>query len=345
MNVSLFPQLILGALLWVAVPQQTFMLHGQEVNPDDSQSEPKIYLNLAMTTMGGKQFWTDMVHLHGYRIQRNSQTGHCRLLDPSDARLAWGNMAGCELELKRFAAERNLQPVDGRVVIVLHGLSRTRTAMQPISDYIGNEGLQVINMSYASGRGGVEEHAAALDSVIRHLPEVDEIDFVGHSMGNIIVRYYLGKYDHDRGFRRMVMLGPPNHGSALAVWLKRNLIFVAATGNSGQQMSAKFEELSAELATPDFEFAIIAGATGVDGGISNPVIPGDNDLVVGVEETRLAGATDFMSGNYWHSTMMNDATVQKSTVNFLKYGYLQSAEQLNPIPSKIESSSDNNREK
>ena len=345
MNSLSIRYLIFVALLWVANAQQASLIHGQNVIPDDSQAEPKIYLNLAMSTMGGKQFWTDMVHLQGYRIQRNSQSGHCRVLDPSDTRLAWGNMAGCQQELQRFATERNLQPMDGRVVVVLHGLSRTRSAMQSISDHIAGEGLQVINMSYASGRGGVEEHAAALHNVIRNLPDVDEIDFVGHSMGSIIVRFYIGKYGNDPRFRRMVMLGPPNHGSALAGWLKRNLVFLAVTGHAGQQMNAKFEEISAMLATPEFEFAIIAGAMDAEGGISNPLIPGENDLVVGVNETRLAGARDFMSGNFWHSTMMNDPTVQQSTVNFLLNGYLQSADQLDPIPATIEKNIDENRDK
>ena len=298
--------------------------------------EPMTHWNLPTWTMGGKQFWTDYRHFHGYRIQKNAVTGHHRLLSPSNTRLAWGNLQGCQQRLGEIAEDKDLQPVRGHVVIVLHGLTRARSSMQSLSKYLAEHtDAHVINVSYASGRDGIEGHTAALASVIEHLPEAQSIDFVGHSMGNIIVRYYLGTRGHDPRFRRMVMLAPPNHGSQLATWLKKNLLFKTVTGSAGQQMGATWEEIHDSLATPEFEFAIIAGAPGQRGGLSNPLIKGDNDLIVSVNETRLAGASDFWQGELWHGTMMYNRDVQQAVTRFLNDGYLIDADKKQPVTSDL----------
>ena len=52
-----------------------------------------------------------------------------------------------------------------------------------------------------------------------YLDGIAEINFVGHSMGNIVIRHYLGDEagkKPDGRLRRFVMLGPPNHEAYLA---------------------------------------------------------------------------------------------------------------------------------
>jgi pimeloyl-ACP methyl ester carboxylesterase len=293
------------------------------------------WFNVPTKTLGGKQLWTDYVHLHGYRIQRNVMTGHHRLLDPADVRLAWGNIAGCQQELARVADEQRLPPMTGRVAIVLHGLTRTRASMKPLASHLSeNSDVTVINLSYASTRSSIDQHAAALASIIEHLPQVREIDFVGHSMGNIVVRYYLGQLrsQRDPRFRRMVMLAPPNQGSRLARLLQDNLLFRTFWGISGQDLSRRWPEIERHLATPDFEFGIIAGNRPDEATLDNPLIRNNNDLVVTVDETRLPGARDFIQRDLLHSTMMKEPAVHEATLSFLEHGYFVSADQRQPIP-------------
>ncbi len=293
------------------------------------------YFNVPTWTMGGKQFWTDLVHLQGYRIQQNVMTGHHRLLDPRDVRLAWGSMAGCRDQLTQIAARKDLKPVTGKVLIVMHGLTRTRGAMKSIARYIGdNSDWQIINVSYASTRGSIDQHAAALASIIDHLPHAQEIDFLGHSMGNIVVRYYLGQYktQGDSRFHRMVMLAPPNHGSRLARLLQDNVLFKTFWGISGQDLSSRWQDVEAKLATPDFEFGIIAGSRPESSALDNPLFSDENDLVVTVEETQLAGATDFMQRDLLHSSMMNDEAVQQAALSFLQHGWFRTQADRQPLP-------------
>ncbi len=305
--------------------------HSESGQTESNQSK----FNIPTPTMGGKQLWTDWIYQHGYRIQQNVLTGHYRLLSPQDFRLAWGTKAACKKRLDSTLQDKSLGPMTGRVVIVLHGLTRTRGAMTLLENHIQqNSDIQVANIGYASTRTSIDEHARALASVIEHMPGVDEISFLGHSMGNIVVRYYLGTInpESDPRFHRMVMLGPPNHGSRLASVLKDNLIFKTFWGTAGQQLSERgWDDTSKQLATPSFEFGVIAGASPESSYIENPWIEGDNDLVVTVDEARLIGGTDFYQQDLWHSTMMRDESVLMAALTFLEHGYFVSEADRKPI--------------
>ncbi len=312
----------------------------RDMATEDSAEEPtrkelqETFFNLPIKTFGGKQLWSDLIHLHGYRLQKNVVTNHHRLLDPKDVRLAWGGRAGCQEKLDKITLEKELKPMTGRVLIVLHGLTRTRGAMKPIGKFIQDgSDITVINVSYASTRTSIDEHAEGLASVIEHLPEVTEINFLGHSMGSIVVRYYIGKYkpEGDERFGRMVMLAPPNNGSRLAQRLQDNFLFKTFWGVSGQDLSRNWDEIEKTLATPEFEFGVIAGGQPEQSALDNPLLSGKNDLVVSVEETRLIGAHDFMQQRLLHSTMMKQKEVWQAALSFLENGYFSSAAERSPI--------------
>lgn len=46
--------------------------------------------NVETKTMGGETFWNNIASHGGWRVQKNSVFGNCRILDPSDTRKAWG---------------------------------------------------------------------------------------------------------------------------------------------------------------------------------------------------------------------------------------------------------------
>ena len=133
----------------------------------------------------------------------------------------------------------------------------------------------------------------------------------------------------DRRIKRIVMLGPPNNGSHLAELLKESRLFRLFCGISGEQLSSGWDKLSNRLSTPACAFAIIAG--GQTKAARNPLLLGDDDFVVSVTETRLAGATDFTTLPVLHTFLMDDPTVQKYTLRFLQHGFLISRERQNPI--------------
>ncbi|HTN75555.1 MAG TPA: hypothetical protein VL096_09920, partial [Pirellulaceae bacterium] len=99
-----------------------------------------------------------------------------------------------------------------------------------------------------------------------------------------------------------------------------------------KQLADSWDKLQPHLATPSCEFGIIAGARGSRIGL-NPLVTGDDDMVVSVAETKLPGAADFLTAPVLHGDMMNDIKVRKSTLSFLQHGYFVSADQKQPLPA------------
>jgi len=302
-------------------------------------------LNLRAPTTGGKQFWADELHFHKWRIQRNVLTGHCRLLDGDDVRYAWGTFDQCRAELATIRRERELPPMKGTAVVLLHGLFRSRETMAPLSGYLEEQGgYTVINVSYPTTRRDIPSHAHMLGRVIENLDGITDIHFVAHSMGNIVVRYYLagasfhepeGRRDAkprlpDPRVRRLVMLAPPNNGSLAADFFSDNGLFRAVAGGSAQQLGKKWEELAAKLRAPPCPFGIIAGGYG-DGKGLNPLLPGDDDGVVTVDTTQLPGARDFSLIPSRHSKIPSDDKAMEQTLRFLRHGHFISKDARKPI--------------
>jgi hypothetical protein len=301
-------------------------------------SPAELFMSMTNQTAGGTQFWADRWFFHGWRIQRHALTGHCRLLDDGNRRHSWGTFQSCRDALDEIRRRDKLPAMQGRAVVVLHGLFRTRSAMARLREALVKSGdYSVFCMGYPTTRGSVADHAESLDSVVRSLDGITEINFVAHSLGNLVVRHWL----HDlvdlkrtllakQSFGRMVMLAPPNHQPQLATKLIRGAIAEFVSGPAAQQLAEGWDELHPHLATPPFEFGILAGGKGDNRGI-NPLLPGDDDAVVTVESTRLAGARDFRLVPVLHSFFMNDSRVQEMTLRFLDHGHFESEATRKPI--------------
>jgi len=299
-------------------------------------------LNWKLTTMGGTQFWTDLRHRSGWRIQRHYATGHCRLLDPNDVRRAWGTLEQCEASLAALIETEPVPPNSKTVVILVHGLARTRGCWVPMTRCVQEHTRwQVIDFTYASSRKPVSDHAQALRQVIETLgPEVKQIHFAGHSLGNIVVRHYLADTTSTDNLRqgdprigRIVMIGPPNHGSKMARVLQPTGVFSFVTGRSGVELGKDWEQLEGKLAVPKCEFGIIAGGSKENGQGYNPLLSGSGDMTVSLEEAKLAGASDLMVHPLFHATMMKQSEVCAATVRFLQTGCFSESGTRNPIPA------------
>ena len=292
------------------------------------------------STRGGTQFWADELFLRDWHIQRNALTGHCRLLDGQNKRHAWGTFAHCRTKLEEIKKEQKLKPYTGKAVICLHGLGRGPAAMKKMKTFLEQDGKYVVyNVAYPTTQAGVGQHAKNLDAIIRNLEGVEEINFVAHSLGNLVIRHYLADQtdeEHglkpDKRIKRIVMLGPPNQGTELATKYGKNWAWKALAGAAGQQLGRDWDKLEKKLATPHCQFGIIAGGKGKDG--FNPLLTGDDDGVVRVEETKLAGARDFAVAPVVHMFLKDDATVQEYTLRFLQKGYFISEEKRRPIGKK-----------
>ncbi|MCH7885585.1 MAG: alpha/beta fold hydrolase, partial [Planctomycetes bacterium] len=104
------------------------------------------------------------------------------------------------------------------IVVLLHGLGRSPASMKKLQECLEQAGYGVTNWGYSSTRHRIEEHGQRLHEFLAELdaePVVQRIHIVGHSLGGIVARYALTiKTPAKMG--RVVMLAPPNQGSASA---------------------------------------------------------------------------------------------------------------------------------
>jgi pimeloyl-ACP methyl ester carboxylesterase len=309
------------------------------VPADESETMP---LNVESPTLGGWQWWGDVVVFHEWRIQRHTNTNHYRLLDKLNVRHAWGTFEQCRAKLEQIKRDQHLPPMQPRVVLLLHGLLRTRGSMHKMATSLEGAGLgEAMCISYPSTRASIGAHAQSLGTILSNLgSEVREIDLVAHSLGNLVIRHYYG--DHRGGvngppdprIRRIVMLGPPNHPPERAQLWSQNPVLskVMQVAVPAGELS-KFAELEPKLATPTCEFGILAGGKGDDQGW-HPWLPGDDDTTVTVAETRLVGATDFAVLPVIHTLLTSDDRAIGCTKRFLQDGYFFSLAQRQPIVSE-----------
>ncbi len=207
----------------------------------------------------------------------------------------------------------------GSCVVLIHGLFRGPESMEEIAAALKKRGYSVINFAYSSRSESLDRVAHRLYSLIENNAgkNIKSLSFVTHSLGSLVGRYYLSHYGVDR-LKRMVMIAPPNRGSVWGRILGKNLPFMKSIiGKSGNIISNGMGENDM---IPPCEFGIIAGGLG-DGEGYNPLIPGDDDMTVGVNETKLRGMKDFIRVKGQHSLLLTDKNVIDNTVHFLERGY------------------------
>jgi hypothetical protein len=321
-------------VLWFCVLAPTVWAQHPPAEAPDVRHAETLF---PVPTLGGKQFWADELLFADWRIQRNVLTDQCRLLDGNNWRRASGTFEECSTMLAKIKREQKLLAPRGRAVLVLHGLGRDRAMMEPLCRYLrANSRFNVYSFGYASTQAGVAHHARCLAHVIERLEGGTELNFVAHSLGNIVVRHYFADCQAVRADRlapplgRMVMLGPPNHGSEIATALARSDWFVTATGRAGLELGAKWADLEPRLATPPCPFGIIAGGRGNAQGF-NPLLPTDDDGLVTVASTQLSDATDFIRLPVLHTLLPSDGKVLEYTLRFLENGCFVSPAQRHAI--------------
>jgi len=301
----------------------------------------KLDERIPIKTTGGILFWGDVLYSSGWYIQKNVTTESYRLLDTNAVQRAFGTFDECKNRLDEIQIEEGILPMTGTIVIILHGFGSNALMTRNLGDWLRERETHdhVFCMSYPSTTQSIYEHAKTLDRLVNNLPPtIKKIDFIGHSLGSLVIRRYLsGPLDEDwrvpndrlefrKNFSpdprigRFVMLGPPNHGAVIASRLIGNdPVRKFLTGKSGDELGTNWKEAERSLGIPCCPFMIVAGGRGTNLGYSL-LIPGDNDGMVSTAGTQLEGAEKWMLFNVGHNEMLLSSAVFNAIEKFLLKG-------------------------
>lgn len=206
-------------------------------------------------------------------------------------------------------------------VVLLHGLTRTKKSMKKLEEVLSGHGYRVFNMDYPSRKYTIEKlsYMVIQEALSLCSPcNPQKIHFITHSMGGILVRYYLSKKSIAK-LGRVVMLSPPNQGSCVVDKLKNMPGFKALNGPAGIQLGTGKNSIPLSLGKVDYEVGIITGNRSINL-ILSLLIPGDDDGKVSVENAKLAGMSDFIVLPYCHPFIMKSKEVIDQSIYFLQNG-------------------------
>ena len=207
-------------------------------------------------------------------------------------------------------------------VVLLHGLARTSTSMNKMQRELEDAGFLTANIDYPSREYTVEKLAdiAVADGLeaCRANDGIEKIHFVTHSLGGILVRQYLSTNEIAE-LGRVVMMGPPNQGSAAVDELIDVPGFDWLNGPAGRQLGKGEDSVPLRLGPAGFELGVIAGNRTIDP-ITSAVLENPDDGRVSVDDTRLEGMTDFVVVEHSHAFMMRMRRPIELTIEFLRSG-------------------------
>ena len=237
-----------------------------------------------------------------------------------------------DLALSARVAPRAVVPrTDRPLVVLLHGLARTRFSMSGLASHLERAGFTTWSCTYPSRRLSIAGSAERIaDAIARDLPSGRPLAAVTHSLGGILIRHVAERIP----FARVVMLAPPNQGSRLSRALRDGPIYRWFFGKAGQELAVIPVVSEAEPglwpALPP-STAVIAGTradrswnpTGWVSRRSRIFAPGEpNDGTLAVAETQIEGMAAFATVDASHSWIMNHRAARALVVRFLDTGTL-----------------------
>ncbi len=212
---------------------------------------------------------------------------------------------------KKESVEKNRS---SELVVLIHGMGRSPRSLSSMSRYLSKKGYRTVLFGYSSffSDARVREIGKQLAKTVAHESkgsDVARVHFVGHSLGNIVIRWLLAN-NYPRKLGRVVMLAPPNRGSKMADgfaplfgWLLPALRDLRTDPRSTAQA----------LTTPE--------------GVEIGVIAGKRDRKVSVRESHLEGEKDHAIVDSSHTFLMSRKDVQELTHCFLNTGWFHEPEE------------------
>lgn len=210
---------------------------------------------------------------------------------------------------------------NGEHVILIHGFGRSNMAMWKLAGDLEAAGYVVHRVGYGSFNRSIEEIQEEVFGQIEAIrtEQNGKLHFVGHSLGGLLVRSYLGKAKVDN-LGNIVIMGSPNKGTPVVDKYKDSWWFSLA-GSAALEMSTSGSDFLDKLRAPYYNLGVIAGNEEISG--FEHILPGADDGLVPVDSTKVKGMKDFIVIQTSHTMMRYNDNVAGQTIYFLKHGQFE----------------------
>lgn len=205
-------------------------------------------------------------------------------------------------------------------VLMVPGLAEASCLLAPLAAVLRVAGYRPILFDYPSTRHTIEVLTEDyLGPAIAALRREKRLDIVTHSMGGVMLRYYLQRHGIPN-LGRAVMLAPGHGGSPMSSLYRHHPLYPLMLGPAGVQSSA--DEAGFALRIPrrvEAEVGVIAGCMPLDP-LSLFVMPWPHDGRLPVDSTAIAGMRDHIVLPASHDFLMLDPWACYETLHFLDHG-------------------------
>jgi pimeloyl-ACP methyl ester carboxylesterase len=203
-------------------------------------------------------------------------------------------------------------------VVYVHGLWSSRADSILLRRRLAAAlGCEVWMFSYPSIASSMSEVIGQLRRFVAARGPLDALHWVGHSLGGLVIHRFLERHtDHPPG--RVVFIATPAVACRAAVGLAQFALLAPFVGKCVR------EELLVERErrwSDARELGVIAGTRPIGFGHLVARLDGENDGTIGVSETRLPGAHDFITVPATHMGLLMSARAAHETAMFLRAGH------------------------
>lgn len=232
------------------------------------------------------------------------------------------------------------RPQKGReeLVVLLHGLSRTRLSLMRLELRLRLAGYATYNWPYRSRLHSIHDLRQAFADLLLRLKDSKFtcIHFVGHSLGGLLIRAGLcpeGAAYLPQGFLtdfplgRIVQIAPPNQGVGIIERLERGP-WLRLVGRPARELRTGAEWLST-ISLPQADLGVIAGTRRI-----HPLNPSSwinalhgvdepHDGTVEVRSAEMPGVKDSLRLDASHTFIADDPRTIAATIRFLRSGHFK----------------------
>ena len=217
-------------------------------------------------------------------------------------------------------------------LVLLHGIYGKSSDMESIAQNF-KDNYRIINIQYPTTKETDEEISDLyIEPNIENIKEQIfsenfhkkinknfnqnvKINFVAHSMGTGILRYYL-KENPLENLGKVVFISPPSHGSHLA-----DVPFVdklpSMLGKVVPQFSTKKDSFVNQLGEPDYDYMILIGNK-TNNPLYSMIIRGKDDGMVPLKTAKMKSDNFKIIENTTHTSILKDKRTMKEISEFFK---------------------------